>query len=150
MNILFNVTTMGENQAPARHLFTKARAQKYSLVGQLSMEGGATSLPTEWKNCGCVSGSWVSRVKRVNLDSGIMNSTSLRTSSAGELQTKTKAGSESKKLTRAWPNRNDCRRSAHRTSFGAHFFAPCITWLLVLDLTCVGKSVRSSAFVVSL
>jgi hypothetical protein len=42
----FYLTTMGENQAPARHFFTKSQAQKKSSVGRLSMEGGTRTSAT--------------------------------------------------------------------------------------------------------
>jgi hypothetical protein len=81
-------------------------------------------------------------MKRMDLDSGMTNLTSLRTSFARELQPKQKAGLESKKYTHARPNRHDCRGNTHHASFGAHLFSPCIItygcslerWLKHVDL----------------
>ncbi len=76
----FYVTTMGENQAPARHLLTKCRAQNF-LGWRLPMEGGtripATGVGEMWLCLG-VLGLRSEPVNRVNLDSGITNPTSLR------------------------------------------------------------------------
>ncbi len=94
----FYVTTMGEKQAPARHFFTKCRAQKKSLVGDSQWKAVQDSLPTEWTNCSCISGSWASGINRVDLDSGITNPTSPSHFLCAGAPNQTKAGPESKKL----------------------------------------------------
>ncbi len=141
----FYVITIFENQAPARQLFTKFRAQNFPWLatptgrGYNGTRNSATGVGEMWLCLGVLLlRSWP--INWVDLDSDIKNPTSLRTFFARELQTpnKTKAGPESKNLhtTHARPNRHDCRESSK-----SHLppvcicFAPYITGVLVLDLT---------------
>ncbi len=139
----FYVTTMGENQAPARQLLTKCRARIFSLVGDSQRKGVQEFLPPEWAKCGCVSGSWAFEVNQ------LIGWTSTRASqippsfalplrgSPGQTKPK-KDLSQKSTSTHARPNRYDCRGSSqpHRLLM-CIFFTPCITGVLVLvlDLT---------------
>ncbi len=63
----FYVTTMGENQAPARQLFTECRAHIF-LGWRLPTEGCTGIFATgvdEMTKCGCVLGSWASGVNEL-------------------------------------------------------------------------------------
>ena len=74
-------------------------------------------------------------MNRVDLYSGITNPTSRRTSFARELQTKQKHDLSQKIYTcTAKPARLPGELTI-APSFDVHFFAPCITGVLVLDLT---------------
>ena len=89
----FYVTSIGEKQSPARQFFTECRAQKSFLGWRIPTEGGteisATGVGEMWLRLG-VLGLRSLPINRVDLDSGITNPTSLRTSFAREFQTKPK------------------------------------------------------------
>ncbi len=104
------------------------------------MEGvtsiSATGVDEMWLCLG-VLGPRSSPMKRVDLCSGITNSTSLRTSFARELLTKPKQDLSQKNLHTHGPTGTIAGGAHNRTVFLCGcFFVPCITGVLVLDLAC--------------
>ncbi len=112
---------------------------KSSLVGDFQCKADQEYLPAEWANYSRISGSWASDIKPLDLDSGIQNPTSLRTSFERELQTKPKQDLSQKIYTRtAQLARLPGEHTSHLFLAGI-CFAPCIfaciNGVLVLDST---------------
>ena len=112
---------------------------KFSLVGDSQWKAVQESLPPEWTKCGCISGFRTSGVNQLT------GWTSTRASQIpppfalplrGSSKQKPKQDLSQKNSTHARPNRHDCRGSSQSHLLSMCIcFAPCITGVLVLDLT---------------
>ncbi len=134
MMIYTHLTTMGENQSPARNCFTIVREHFFpwlaTFSGRLYKKLCQRSGLCLWSWLGLRSYLGGPRLGYHECHEPRLPSNFLCAGAPNQ----TKARHESKKSTHAWPNRCIFRKCAHRTSFlRANSFAFCITLKLVLN-----------------